>query len=88
MDYSSIINEDCGKQLQKELSTVEIAVKTTTMTDEPATEAPHLVLSVAPGSVGWTNFVTEGWRRLMGKNLEPVETTAVRELHLVPKIQV
>lgn len=88
MDYSKIINEDCGKLLEKDLSTVEIAIKTTTVFKDSTTDAPHLVLSVIPGSVRWTNFVSEGWRRLKGKKAEPVETTPVKELHLIPKNQV
>ncbi|KAK6636346.1 hypothetical protein RUM43_010006 [Polyplax serrata] len=86
-DYSKVVNEECGKLMQKDLSTVEIAIKTTTVSTETNTDAPHLVFSAIPGDFGWTNFVSEGWRRLRGKESTPVTVTAVRELQLVPKEQ-
>ncbi|XP_069704087.1 acylglycerol kinase, mitochondrial [Periplaneta americana] len=87
-DYSNVINEQCGTNLQKEISTVDLNVTTANTSPKCIRDGdPHIQVALGPPSVGYTEFVSEGWRRENGEMPCYENILEVRELELRPVLK-
>lgn len=84
-DYSKVINDECGAKFEEAISTVNLRVTTANTCPDCIQDGdPHINVAVGPPSIGYFDFVSEGWRRLSGKPPKAENTFSVRELELIP----
>ncbi|XP_032685055.1 acylglycerol kinase, mitochondrial isoform X2 [Odontomachus brunneus] len=62
VDYSKVINEDCGTFHELSISTTELHIKTENV-NIPVQSAPLLKVAVAQNNVDYISFVEEGWKQ-------------------------
>lgn len=81
-DYSKIINEKCGLQHTKEISTTDFTLLTSNILNSPESK---LQLSIGPKSTRYVDFVKEGFKSLKGEERRFEDIIQARQIEIIPK---
>ncbi|XP_071535073.1 acylglycerol kinase, mitochondrial isoform X2 [Panulirus ornatus] len=85
VDYSSIINEDCGVLHKSTISSIcDLNISTRNTPHSLGVSNYALVLKTGPPSIGVLEFIKEGWRREWNSCKNYSAETAVGEITLRP----
>ncbi|XP_066599322.1 acylglycerol kinase, mitochondrial [Prorops nasuta] len=82
IDYSKIINENCGSVHELPLSATELQILTGNINSNSEMDKPALQVQLGPEKIDYLNFVSEGWRRIRGEKKLVGQTLEVNDLEL------
>lgn len=84
MDYSKVDNENCGVFKEIPISSTELFITTKNVRRKNEDTDNGVKLELGPPSVNYTDFVTEGWRRISGKKQLPEKVFNAKDIELHP----
>ncbi|XP_049834639.1 acylglycerol kinase, mitochondrial [Schistocerca gregaria] len=85
IDYSQVVNEECGNAHNLQISTVDLSVTTSNVYPNCEQEGePHMKVKVGPPNVGYFSFLTEGWSSEQGNDRTIQNELSVREININP----
>ncbi|XP_011882144.1 PREDICTED: acylglycerol kinase, mitochondrial isoform X2 [Vollenhovia emeryi] len=82
VDYSKVINEDCGVFHNMPISTTELCIKTENVSNQ---SAPLLKIALGPENVSYATFVEEGWKRERDNELPINPILDAKDIELYPQ---
>ncbi|EFN62771.1 Acylglycerol kinase, mitochondrial [Camponotus floridanus] len=86
VDYSKVVNEDCGTFSEIPISTIELCITTENLMNVPVRSIPSLKIALGPKNISYTTFVEKGWKQEMDNEL-PVNTILdAKNIELYPEI--
>ncbi|KAL6447224.1 hypothetical protein ACFW04_001482 [Cataglyphis niger] len=86
VDYSKVVNKDCGILYEIPISTTELCITTENVMN-PVQPMPSLKIALGPENVSYTTFVEKGWKQEMNNEL-PVNTILdAKDIELYPEIK-
>ncbi|KAL0100333.1 hypothetical protein PUN28_019594 [Cardiocondyla obscurior] len=83
IDYSKVINENCGTLHEMSISTTELCVKIESM---PVQTMPLLKIALGPENIDYTTFVEKGWKRENDNELPINLVLDAKDIELYPEI--
>ncbi|XP_067010132.2 acylglycerol kinase, mitochondrial [Anabrus simplex] len=87
VDYTKVVNDSCGDIHEEEISCVDLSLNTANVQPNCRKEGvPHIEICMGPPTVGYFEFVSEGWKREKRKEPTVVKKIQAQELKLVPKM--
>lgn len=63
IDYSKIVNKDCGIFHEMPISTTELCIRTKNVNNVSVGSTPSLNIALGPENVGYAAFVKKGWKQ-------------------------
>ncbi|XP_036147827.1 acylglycerol kinase, mitochondrial isoform X2 [Monomorium pharaonis] len=82
IDYSKVVNKDCGKFYEMFISTTELCIKTKNL---PIQSTPSLKVNLGPENISYTAFVEKGWKREKDNELPIDSILEARDIELHPE---
>ncbi|XP_029673153.1 acylglycerol kinase, mitochondrial isoform X1 [Formica exsecta] len=87
VDYSKVINEDCGIFYERPISTTELCITTENVMNVPVQSMPSLKIALGPENVNYTTFVKKGWKQEMNNELPVNAILDAKDIELYPEIK-
>ncbi|OXU30059.1 hypothetical protein TSAR_015262, partial [Trichomalopsis sarcophagae] len=84
IDYSKVINENCGVIREIPVSATELRITTQNVDQKNDRLIPSVTIELGPDSVNYTDFVTEGWRRIKGIKTLVNKTLEAKDIEIHP----
>lgn len=83
IDYSKVDNESCGIFKEVPISTTDLFISTKNVRRK--NDDSGVKVELGPKSVNYTDFVSEGWRRISGKKQEPEQILNAKDIEIHPE---
>ncbi|XP_070158790.1 acylglycerol kinase, mitochondrial isoform X2 [Polyergus mexicanus] len=87
VDYSKIVNEDCGIFYEIPISTTELCITTENVMNVLVQSLPSLKIALGPENVSYTTFVEKGWKQEMNNELPVNAILDAKDIELYPEIE-
>ncbi|XP_012219224.1 acylglycerol kinase, mitochondrial [Linepithema humile] len=84
IDYSKVVNENCGTFYEIPVSTTELRIKTENVKNISVQSTPSLKIALGPESISYTTFVEKGWKQEMDNELPVNSILDVKDIELYP----
>ncbi|XP_078037482.1 acylglycerol kinase-like protein Mulk [Augochlora pura] len=86
IDYSKIVNEQCGISYELPISTNELHVESSNIEkSEPLSSQSCLKLKIGPKDTGYFSFVLEGWKQENDNKLLYKQILEAKDIEIIPK---
>ncbi|KAG7197447.1 hypothetical protein KM043_013297 [Ampulex compressa] len=85
IDYSKILNENCGIYHELPISTTELSIKTDTIAKTEGHTAPSLNIFMGPEHTSYFSFVNDGWQQENGDGTLIAPVADAKYIELYPK---
>ncbi|GLV39922.1 Multi-substrate lipid kinase [Carabus blaptoides fortunei] len=82
-DYSNILNESCAQLHQKQITTSDFVLKTSTLDNNRTSQ---LNLTLGPSSLSYFDFVSQGWQFEKGESRKIEENIKLKQIEILPKV--
>ncbi|XP_072761009.1 acylglycerol kinase, mitochondrial isoform X2 [Anoplolepis gracilipes] len=84
VDYSKVINEDCGTLYEMPISTTELYITTENVMNIPVKSMPSLKIALGPENISYTTFVEKGWKQEMNNEFPVNAILDAKDIELYP----
>ncbi|XP_076654981.1 acylglycerol kinase-like protein Mulk [Halictus rubicundus] len=86
IDYSKIVNEQCGVPHELPISTNELHIESSNVEkSEISSSPPSLKLKIGPRDIGYFNFVLEGWKQENDNKLLYKQVLEAKDIEIIPE---
>ncbi|XP_076297367.1 acylglycerol kinase-like protein Mulk [Lasioglossum baleicum] len=86
IDYSKIVNEQCGVPYELPISTNELHIESSNVEkSEAPSSPPSLKLKIGPKDIGYFSFVLEGWKQETNNKLLYKQILEAKDIEIIPK---
>ncbi|XP_031833350.1 acylglycerol kinase-like protein Mulk isoform X2 [Nomia melanderi] len=86
IDYSQVINEQCGLSHELPLSTCELHIESSNIEkSESPSSTSSLKLKIGPKDVGYFSFVSEGWKQERDNKLLFKQVIEAKDIEIMPE---
>ncbi|XP_011636985.1 acylglycerol kinase, mitochondrial isoform X1 [Pogonomyrmex barbatus] len=84
VDYSKVINVDCGIFHEMPISTTELCIKTDNI-NVPVQSTPSLKITLGPENISYATFVEKGWKKEINNELPINSVLDAKTIELHPE---
>ncbi|XP_011300465.1 acylglycerol kinase, mitochondrial [Fopius arisanus] len=84
IDYSKVQNDKCGQYNEIPINATEISLITSNVKNPVKEGPPSVKLHLGPEYVSYTDFVSEGWRRIKGEKTLINKIVEAKDIELLP----
>ncbi|XP_029032122.2 acylglycerol kinase, mitochondrial [Osmia bicornis bicornis] len=85
IDYSKVINENCGIFHELSVSTSELHIEASNINKLQVASPSSLKIEIGPKNINYLSFMTQGWKQENSNKLECEQIVEAKNIELIPQ---